>query len=281
MISVSQAYSDHLKQPTTNLATCVKITRQDGVIFAGTEFSSDLLVGGLMYKSSFSYAPSDLSGSSNLDVDNLEISGYLDSPTITESELMAGRWDYANFEFFEVIWSNIPAGTRPLSKGQLGEIKMGRTTFIAELRGMMQSLTRIVGELYQASCRYDLGDARCKFSLPTVTVTGSITAAIDQQNFIDTSKAQAVGWFDQGKITWTSGANIGLSMEVKTFTAGSTFKLALPMSYLIAVGDAYSIYPGCNKTGRTGNCKIKFNNYINFGGFEDVPGIDKLLRGPS
>ena len=38
-----------------------------------------------------------------------------------------------------------------------------------------------------------------------------------------------------------------------------------------------TVVPGCNKTGRGGDCQVKFDNLVNFRGFEDVPGQDKVL----
>jgi uncharacterized phage protein (TIGR02218 family) len=47
------------------------------------------------------------------------------------------------------------------------------------------------------------------------------------------------------------------------------------MGTKIQVGDIFTIVAGCDKLKET--CIAKFNNILNFRGFPDVPGIDKLL----
>lgn len=83
------------------------------------------------------------------------------------------------------------------------------------------------------------------------------------------------GWFDYGVITFTSGLNAGLSMEVKSYTVGQIV-LWLPMPFVIAVGDAYTMVAGCDKTIDT--CNTKFGNVVNFRGEPYLPGVDRLVQ---
>jgi uncharacterized phage protein (TIGR02218 family) len=76
-------------------------------------------------------------------------------------------------------------------------------------------------------------------------------------------------------VTFTSGANTGLHMEIRDFSAGR-FGLFLPMPYPISVGDSYTAVAGCDKSFQ--NCVTKFNNALNFRGEPHVPGTDKLLE---
>jgi hypothetical protein len=39
----------------------------------------------------------------------------------------------------------------------------------------------------------------------------------------------------------------------------------------LLLGDEVQLARGCNHLGRAGDCKLKFANYINYGGFEDIP----------
>jgi uncharacterized phage protein (TIGR02218 family) len=83
------------------------------------------------------------------------------------------------------------------------------------------------------------------------------------------------GYFDFGLVTWTSGNNNGLSMEVRSYIPG-TFTLQLPMPSLIQVGDTYSAKAGCDKLFPT--CRDRFNNAVNFRGDPYFPGNDKILQ---
>ena len=107
------------------------------------------------------------------------------------------------------------------------------------------------------------------------TVTGAVSAVEASYAFTDSSKSQPNGYFSDGTVTFTSGANIGLSMEVRDFTSGR-FGLFLPMPNVIAVGDTYTAVAGCDKL--FDSCVNRFNNAVNFRGEPHVPGTDKLLE---
>jgi uncharacterized phage protein (TIGR02218 family) len=87
------------------------------------------------------------------------------------------------------------------------------------------------------------------------------------------------GFFDEGKILWTTGLNTGLSKEVKVFSSGGYILLQEQMPYEIALGDQFTVWAGCSKR-YDEDCKTKFSNGINFRGFPKLPGIDAVLRGP-
>jgi hypothetical protein len=81
-------------------------------------------------------------------------------------------------------------------------------------------------------------------------------------------------YFQNGLVTWTSGLNAGLSMEVKLYNIGFV-ELFQPMPYAIALSDAYSIKAGCDKQLQT--CISRFNNVINFRGEPHLPGNDQMM----
>jgi uncharacterized phage protein (TIGR02218 family) len=83
------------------------------------------------------------------------------------------------------------------------------------------------------------------------------------------------GYFDGGVITFTSGANNGFAMEVKSYVPGQ-ISLHLPMPYPVAAGDTYSMVGGCDKSLRT--CIDRYNNVVNFRGEPYLPGLDKVLQ---
>ena len=91
------------------------------------------------------------------------------------------------------------------------------------------------------------------------------------------------GWYDYGLISWTSGLNKGLTMEVRSWTRSpDTISLYLPMPFAVQAGDAFTITPGDDK--RINTCAKKFNNLLGpdgiHGGFRGepfVPGQDAAL----
>jgi uncharacterized phage protein (TIGR02218 family) len=78
-------------------------------------------------------------------------------------------------------------------------------------------------------------------------------------------------------LTFIDGLNAGLSMEVKQSASG-VLTLHERMPFEIVAGDAYSVYAGCTKRAFE-DCRDKFNNYVNFRGFPDVPGASVYRRG--
>ncbi len=267
----------HIGGETTTLATCWKITRKDSAVFGFTDFDKDLTIDGLLYQAQSGYTRSAIHTISNLAVDNLDIESALDSETLNAADLRAGIWDGAAIEIFIVNWSNLANGKIILKRGTVGEVELKDTVFRAELRGLTQALSQQIVELYTPDCRAELGDARCKINLAALTVIGTVTAVTDRRSFTDTGRIEADHYWNGGLITWTSGANVGRKMEVKSFVGG-VFTLFLPMPSDVAEGDTYSLYPGCDKKFST--CKDKYSNSKNFRGEPHVPGNDQVLAYP-
>lgn len=279
MKSVSGGLAAHIAGEVTTLATIWRVTRADGQVFGYTDHDADVVYGALTHIASAGYTASAVETRAGLAADNLEITGLLDAPSITEADLMAGKWDFAKVEISLINWADTSQGILRQRVGRLGEVRVARGRFIAELLGLAVALQQSVGRVVQVACDARLGDARCKVNLATYTVSGAVTAVSSRRAFTDAARAEAQHWFRYGRVIWTSGANNGYAMEVDSFASGA-FGLALPMPYDIAISDTYSAYAGCDKSGRLGaaHCKAKFSNYVNFQGFEDVPGMDKMLR---
>jgi uncharacterized phage protein (TIGR02218 family) len=277
MKAMSAALKAHYALGTTTLATCWKATLTDGTVVAATSLDRDLVFDGITYLANASYTPSDIDSTAELNPDNLEVAGFLASPAITEADVQSGRWDYAAIELFEVNYADLSMGKNVLRSGTLGEVRAGRATFTAELRGLMQAYSRTIVRLTTKDCTADLGDARCKVALATFTVTGVVESVSGNRVITDAARTEAANWFTAGKLTFTSGLNTGLSMEVKQSGAGQ-IALHQSMPFAIAVGDSYTLYAGCTKR-FTEDCQTKFTNGVNFRGFPHLPG-SKVYAGP-
>jgi hypothetical protein len=75
--TVSSSLLSHLQQETATLATCWEIKRPDGFVVRLTDHDEDITFEGSTYKSSEGYTRTAISNSGNLQVDNLDISGFL------------------------------------------------------------------------------------------------------------------------------------------------------------------------------------------------------------
>jgi uncharacterized phage protein (TIGR02218 family) len=73
-----------------------------------------------------------------------------------------------------------------------------------------------------------------------------------------------------GRLRFTSGANDGLVVSLKTNTDTGIYFRYPPING-VAVNDTFEIWPGCAKT--LNACGYKFGNTPNFRGFPRVPPI--------
>jgi uncharacterized phage protein (TIGR02218 family) len=283
MRPIPSALQTKLDSGVTTLARCWKLMRRDGVVMGFTDHDRDLIVGGVTFRAGTGFSSSEAVSRFDLSVDGAEISGALADEQLTDADLAAGRYDAAQVETWLVDWSD-PTLNLLTARGRLGEVRREGQAFVAELRGLADLLSQESGRLYTARCGADLGDLRCKVDLtnPALRGTGavsvvqgtSIFAASGLDDFVD-------GWFSLGRLLWTGGANAGLAIEIKEhrLIAGhARLTLWQAMPEAIAIGDAFTVTAGCDKSFAT--CRARFANTDNFRGFPQIPGNDFLLASP-
>jgi uncharacterized phage protein (TIGR02218 family) len=273
----SIALAAHQARETTTIARCWRYERNDGAIFTVTDHDEPIVFNGETYSAKDGVTPTSIAQEASAAVANSEVNGYLTPTGLTEEEIFAGLWDNAFVSIFEVNYNDLSMGAMALGSGNIGEVKAGRTAFNAEVRGLTQRLQKVVGRVYTAGCPWKFGDPdTCRIDLAPLTVTGSFTSVLSLRVMTDSSRGEASDYFAAGLMTITSGDNEGVQMEVYYFSLGGQFILHLPLAYNVAVGDTYSVSPGCRKR-YTEDCRNKWANTNNFGGFPLVPGSDKVL----
>ena len=260
----------------TTLATCWKLTLKDSTTLGFTDFGEDITYDGELYRADSGFTPTAISSKAGLSVDNLDVQGMLQSDVISEADLMAGIYDFAEIEIFLVNYKNLAEEPLILRTGWIGEIQLTNGQFTAEIRGLTQKLSTNIGELFSPTCRVNFCDSKCKLNPTTWTFTGTITATDDNRVFTDENRTENTGYFNFGNIEFTSGANSGLSMEIKDYSASGDIDLMLPMPYTVAIGDTYNITAGCDK--RFSTCVDTFDNGLNFRGEPHLAGIDKMMQ---
>jgi uncharacterized phage protein (TIGR02218 family) len=279
MKSLSSGMLTDLAAEVLTFNTCVLITRTDSTVFAWTDCDQPITVAGQIYSPIDGYAPTANQGKADFSVDNMEVIGFLDSPAITEADVAAGKWDYAKVRMFMVNRNNISHGTYEMRYGWLGQVKIQAPgMYTAEIRGLSQVIQDTFGDLVTPTCRFKFGDSRCTVNLATYTSSGvAVTSVASTQEFTATALTQAAGYFTAGTMKWVTGNNAGASMDIQGFASGGIVLLQLPMINTIQIGDTFNITAGCSKRFAQ-DCVLKFSNGVNFGGFKDVPGIDKVIR---
>jgi uncharacterized phage protein (TIGR02218 family) len=279
MKTISTSLQAHLNGETTTLATCWKITRVDSTVYRFTDHDRDLVVSGTNFLSALSYSASAVETTQGMNVDSVDVTGVLDSSSITEADLIAGKWDHATVEIFMLNWASPDMGQVKLRKGTLGEVKTGQNKFEAELRGLFQAFQTQIIEVSTPVCRARLFDARCMVNCMTYTRSGAVSSATGYDTFTSTNVATTAEWFDNGRVYWRTGANSGTAKEIKTQTSSGAVTLVEPMPYALAIGDVFEIQAGCRKR-FIDDCKTKFNNVVNFRGEPHRPTVDKVAIGP-
>lgn len=283
--SISSNLKSHFSGETTTIAVLVKITRRDATVLGFTNHDVDIVYDSVTYVASSGFLPTDIQNKDDLSVDNLNIFGVFDSLYISEEDLLAGLYDYAEIKVMMINYENTSQGVVVLKLGWLDEVVTKKHGFEANISGLAQKIQQTFGEIYTPNCRANLGDSRCGINIETGTLTTTtpikhinaiVSTVVDRQTFYCSGLAPGgFGLFVGGYIIWTSGDNVGLKMEVKEFNNGNIV-LALPMPYTIDIGDVFTAYVGCDKTRDT--CKALFNNLVNFRGEHNIPGMDKIYE---
>jgi len=272
-----------LNSGITTLCRCWIVRRRDDVVLGFTDHDRDLVLDAVPCRADTGLSGSEATSQLGLAVQGMDISGALVADSLTEADLAAGRYDAAAIELYLVDWSD-PALHVLLMKGVLGEVRREGAAFTAELRSLTHRLAEESGRRYTAMCSADLGDGRCAVDLNVPELRGiGVVTALDSVSLLRVSglDAFADGWFSAGKLTFTSGANDGLAVEVKIHrvdTGGVTISLWQTMPEPVAPGDAFVVTAGCDK--RFATCRDRFDNIVNFRGFPHIPGNDFVISYP-
>ncbi len=274
----------HLDSGATTLCWCWRLTRDDGLVLGFTNHDENLNLDGTLFEAAAGFHGTEISSSLGLSVDNLDVSGALQSARLNEGDLAGGLFDDAQVEIFLVNWQDTTQRVL-IRQGNLGEVKRGNLSFEAEVRGLAHKLNQPFGRLFQYPCDADLGDQRCTVDLTAAQfkANGQVSVTDDRRRFFVTGlETYAANWFERGKLSWITGANANLAMEVKVHRINQgahVIELWQPMANDIALNDTFTVTAGCDKQFPT--CQEKFSNAANFRGFPQMPGNDFAISYPN
>lgn len=278
----------HLQGQALTVAFGILVQRADGVQLRLTGGDQDVTISGvplngtatgsLTYLAEPGLTVSNLRSTEGWEVDNLE-GTLLEGGVVTRSDVLRGLWDGAAWTLFRYNWASPSDGIEVLKCGRLGIVKPRTGHFVVEFRDLRQALQSEHAVVTQVDCRNELGDARCGVNLAPYTHTGTVTSAANAQVFTDTSRTQAGDYFGNGYLTWTGGANAGVTVKIKSYDgATDTFTLVRAMLSPILAGDTYTAIRGCRKR-RTEDCAGIFSNVLNFDGEPDKPKVNDIVAG--
>lgn len=252
---------------------CVRIVPLWGAPVYLTSFPRDLTMNGHVYRTDSGYTFSGVPSESSMAPGVMDLDGIADVAGISRAEIVSGVFDNARVYCFATAWTNPVEDEEPIGLAFMGRTTIRDHRYTAELMMAVDALNQSVGDTYTAACRKTFGGqeyAGCKVDLAPITVTGTLTGVSGTAAFADDTRTEADDWFGEGTIAFTSGPNAGLKpMEIRSYAADGSIVLHDAMPYMPAVGDAYVMIPGCRK--RQEDCRDKWSNIDNFGGFSFVP----------
>jgi uncharacterized phage protein (TIGR02218 family) len=272
----------HLETGATNVCRAWAIDRADGVQFCFTDHDGDLQFDGMVFKANSGLTARAVQQSTGLSVDNTEALGALSDLAITESDILAGRFDGATLRSWQVNWAN-PSDRMLQFRGSLGEVTRAAGAFQAELRGLAEALNQPNGRSFQTACAAVLGDAACGFDLarPGYSEDLAVTEVKDQR-LLRVPALAADRWYEKGRLRVLTGSAkgaIGIIKNDRIDAAGRLVELWQQIGGGLTPGDRVRLEAGCDK--RADTCRLKFNNFNNFRGFPHIPGEDWLAAYPT
>lgn len=272
---------------TRRMASLWLIERTDGVILTFTDHDTALVVLGLTYTPAGSWATSARRFQDGLRSASVDFKGPITADGITSQDLRAGLYRDAQITEAVVDWRYPWAGSMIVHRWWVDQVTYDSEKWAWELTGPERFLRRPVGLTLARNCSRRLGDTICAVNLASFTISaGSVLGTDDGDKRLvilgdpATFGAFSDEYFTGGSVTVTSGANAGFTREVRSYRAvDRRLSLQAPFPYDLAAGDTFDAVAGCDKTYAT--CVAKFSNGVRFGGFNYMPGADRVLQTPN
>jgi len=287
------ALVSHYQGVVATRARCIIILLRNGTYQYYTDHAKDLAIDGNIYVSGAGVTRSAVQQKVGAAKDNLDIMGIIDSVYITEKDILSNYYQDAEIWTYEVNYKDVSMGKNKLTYGTLGEVtNEDDGTFKIKHRGITSKYENAISRKYGPLCHYTLGDANCGVNISAAawTKTGTISAIVSRRTFEDVGRTEEDDFFQYGKMTLLSGANNGLTVDVKSNISTGTIHCVMPFPFDVLVGESYSIEAGCNHllkaagdewgTTYTGHCgPAKFDNAQRFPGHPEIPGEDHVVGG--
>lgn len=274
MKSIPIALQSHLDQDATTLCLLLRVRTKDGTVYGFTNLDADVVYnpatvdpggtgddwGSATHRADNGFTPERLQASADLNVDNTDLQGWVSDTGITEQQIRAGLFDYAQVRVYRVNYMDLTLGHELVMSGTCGETQYTATGWKTEFRSISQQLKQPVCQLYSLTCRARFGSKTIgtggeqpeerkpcgkDWTWAGYTVTGVDTDEPDRI-FTASAMAEATDYYRLGVVRWLTGSNAGAQMEVDANAAGEV-TLSLPIAYDVEVGDTFEIRKDCSK----------------------------------
>lgn len=259
---------------------CIRIVPLWGATVYLTDHVRDVVLGANTYKTDSGYQFTGVALEDNMSPGVLDLTGVASVTGIGIDQIASGVFDGARVYTFATTWNAPVVDEEEIGVALLGKTKLEDDRYTIEMMMLIDALNQSVGDTYTANCQKTFGGqgfAGCKMDLAPITVTGTLTNVTSNSVFRDSARTEADDYFGEGTIAFTTGDNAGLKpMEIKSYAADGTIETHEAFHYPVAIGDAYTLVPGCRH--RLEDCRDKWEpilltgkgNVDNFGGFSFI-----------
>lgn len=288
---IAAALLDHYAEDDTTACLITRVRCKDGTLIGFTDLDVDVVYdpslvdpggtgddwGELTHTAEnggFSFAR--LENAADLTVDNTELSGVVADTGITQAQVRAGFFDFAEVRIYRVNYLDLSQGHELVASGTAGETVFSDNTWRTEFRSLIQQLKQPEVDLYSITCPVQFGSEACGKSFTWVAGTVS-SVGTDTEREFTASISPTTGTYALGVVEWLTGDNAGAQMEVDNNTT-SAFALSLPLPYPIQAGDTFRVRKDCSKVwdDDTNGCLFHWGSEraSHFRGFPDIPVAD-------
>lgn len=138
--------------------------------------------------------------------------------------------------------------------GRVAEVRAGRSKAEIQVNSDIEVLSYAwPRNLFSPTCINTLFDVNCGVvqannAYPYVAAAGSTTTIVRLA-----APGAAAGFFNRGQVVFAAGPNGGFARPVGAYD-GQNFLLARPLLVAPNAGDAFTAYPGCDRTMGPGGC---------------------------
>lgn len=273
-------------------ADCFEITLPNGSILRATSHQNDLVVGGNTYyatkngkweRGSTSQDAATKSQTTEMELmlqcdETILFPNSVSTPMFQRAKLFARskvKLTIAYMDLNEVIQGSQVQFVGVISTPSQ---ESARVTFkCSDYSYLMQAAWP--RRVFCSGCPFTVFDSNCALDKSSFAVTKTALSG-SSGTVIQVSTISALG---NDSLPMTKGYIVPTSGEAQGFSIGivqqldSTHIQLLPFDIPIAVGDTFTMYPGCN--GTTDACANKFGNLIHFGGQPYIPAQDRWATG--
>lgn len=282
---IDSGTNSNLSNPVLTLCRCILIELTDGQKLGYTNFSRDLIIDSVIYRSRHAFDPTALERKLGIEADNEEMRGAF-SDNFTENLIFSDRFQEAKIITAVVDWRNLPSSLLSLPDeqvqvGYIGEItsKSGETYTLENLTEGSIKLRQSRDEKTSPSCRWffgqDNGDGTgCRKIPPTYTTY--VANVGDRRSFdVYGDNFDNLKW---GKCTFVDGKNksatYAIYQTIQQSGQRTKIELFTGAADSIASHDKVILTAGCERTYDA--CKNTWDNVQNFGG---IPSFGNFMKG--